>query len=105
MANDTLTLTLVRDGEDVWSHSRTRIFDVTLSDAYVTDGYTMSPHRVGLSRIAGVSVLAVNTAAVGYTVQYNATTGKLIVLTGALAQPAGDTPLDTLTLRLLYIGE
>ena len=106
MANDTLTTVRVADGEDVLgSHQRLTTWDVTLSDAYVTGGYTITPQRFGLKVIRAILVGSVNTAALGYTVQYVSSTGKLAVLTGALAQPAGDTPLDTLSLRLLFIGE
>jgi len=106
VANDTLTTARVADGEDVLgSHQRLTTWDTTLSDSYVTGGYTITPQRFGLKVVRAVLVGEVNTAALGYTVQYVSSTGKLAVLTGAMAQPAGNTDLSTLTLRLLFIGE
>ena len=106
MALDQLTITRVADGEDVLgSHQRLRVWDVVPSNSYPTGGFTITPQRFGLKVIRAVLQGTNNTAALGYVVQYISSTGKLAVLTGALAQPSANTDLSALSFRLAFIGE
>jgi hypothetical protein len=102
MSVDAVTLTAVRNREDVWGGTRTNLFDVTFSTGYPSGGYTFSPHRVGLSTLQAVQNCGGNTAGFAVFAYYNTQTGKLQVM----AQPTGlevpdntDIHLDTLRLR------
>ena len=106
MANDTLVLTAVRNREDVWGRTRTNLFDVTFSDSYVTGGYTLTPHRVGLSTLQGVALEGGNTASLTYLPYFNTTTGKLqVVLNTTGNEVGGNVDIHTITLRLRVEGE
>lgn len=106
MATDTLTITRVPDGEDVLgSHQRLTTWDVVPSNSYPTGGYTITPQRFGMKKIRSITMGRSNTAAVGTLPWYNSQTGKLMMLSGALAQVAGSTDLSTYSYRILFIGE
>lgn len=111
MANDTITLTRVPDGEDVLgSHQRLRIYDLTPSNAYPTGGYTLDPARVGLGTVRAVFTGSSNTAAVGVVPWYNSQTGKLEMLwsagsAAALAEITANTDQSTYSYRLWFLGE
>jgi hypothetical protein len=106
VALDALTLTRVADGEDILgSHQRLTTWDVVPSNSYPTGGYTITPQRFGLKKIRAVITGRSNTAGIGTLPQYNSQTGKLMMLSGALAQVAGSTDLSTFSFRIMFIGE
>ena len=106
MSVDALTLTAVRNREDVWGRTRTNLFDVTLSSGYPTGGYTMAPHRVGFTTLQGIVLEGGSTASISYLPFFNTTTGKLQIVDNTSGTEESDnTDLDAITLRLRFEGE
>jgi hypothetical protein len=58
-----LTLTPVRNGEDIWGRSRTTLYDITLDASYpLTDGYVINAQDIGLKSFLSARVEGGNQA-------------------------------------------
>lgn len=102
-----VTLSRVKNTEDVWGGKRVIAYDVTGDAAYPTGGYSIPPGSVSLKAILGVIAIGENAAGGAYQQVWNIDTGKLQIFypTGggaaspaALADPAvaaGATPVTS----------
>lgn len=101
MSVDALTLTAVRNREDVWGKTRTNVFDVALSAGYPTGGYTFTPARVGLKTLQGVVMVGGNTIAL--LAFFNTSTGKLQIMSNPTGLEIADNVVltgDTVRIRV-----
>ena len=108
-----LTLTRLKDGDNVEGEFFSRIYDVTFDSSYPTGGEAIAPASVGLKVIYGVRLLGVkNTTGAGYKVDWDYDDKKLIVsygdndagADGVFAQVADTTNIATLIVRLQFFG-
>lgn len=84
---------------------------VTFDSSYPTGGESFSPADVGLSSFYLVAVFPDANALPGHVVQYNYTSGKLMVFVeeavaagGPLLEIANTSNLGTLVVRVLCLG-
>ena len=106
MSLDAITITRVKDGEDVLgSHQRLTCWDVVPSNSYPTGGFTIASQRFGLKVIRAVLMGRSNTAGVGTLPWYNSETKKLMLLTGALTEVGSGVDTSTYSYRLWFLGE
>jgi hypothetical protein len=108
-----LTLTRLKDGDNVEGKFFSRIYDVTFDSSYPTGGEAVSPASVGLKHIYGVRVLGVkDTTSAGYKVDWDYDNQKLIVsfgdndagADGVFAQVGNGVSVASLIVRLQFFG-
>ena len=100
------TLTILKDGEDVWGgRCRAVTGSLALDDDYPTNGYPLPLTRFGLKQVWNVIIGTAGDAAAGvYTYFYDVSTQKLLVfLSGVEVSPSGDLSAVT-ALRITMIG-
>lgn len=76
------------------------VADVTGDDSYPTGGYPITPAIFGLTTFDTVLVPSSS----GYTANYNAATGKIVVYASANTQVANAVDLSAVTFRILAMG-
>lgn len=82
-------LTYVQIDQDCGARFRQQMVDITFDSSYPTGGETVSASAIGLGTIYGLSLIATDTEAAGYVIQYNYVTNKLMAFTSAGFTPAG----------------
>ncbi len=80
--------------------------DLTLDNAYPTDGYAISAGAFGARDIFGVSIIGGNAGAGTYNFAWNESANKLMAFkaggaTAAFAETANTTDLSAIILRVL----
>mgnify|MGYP006321710333 FL=1 len=80
--------------------------DLTLDNAYPTDGYAISAGAFGARDIFGVSIIGGNAGAGTYNFAWNESANKLMAFkaggaTAAFAETANNTDLSAIILRVI----
>ncbi len=95
-----ITLSRVKDAEDVWGKHRTVLYDITLDSSYPTGGEAITPREVGLSIIKGAQVMGIKDATSGgVVVQWDYDSQKLMAFRSAGFTPAGTNSKPSFTVE------
>lgn len=96
---------------DIFGRHKVAIVKATFDASYATGGLSFLPRDVGMAEFNFVEVEPDANALPGHVVQYNYTTGKLMVFVeeavaagGPLPEIANASNLATLVVRVLCIG-
>ena len=109
MALDVLTIVASKAAENVAGKLLDQSYKVTLSNSYVTGGYTFPINansrygQIGIHTVEGVIQQGTNTAGIGYTAVWDKQAGKLAIFTGG-SQVSGNTDLSTIIVYLNLKG-
>jgi hypothetical protein len=109
MAASDLTYTKV--ASSVWGDKQVRIYNITFSDGYVTDGFALAASSFGLVAIDAVILSSGGDATTDIAVlpSYDAAAGKLALFYSAgdgdpFDQVASDEDITDITVSALVIG-
>lgn len=109
MALDVLTIVNSKAAENVSGKLLDQSIQVTLSNSYVTGGYTFPANinsrygQVGIRSLEGVTQQGTNTAGIGYTAVWDKQAGKLAIFVAG-AQVDGNVDLSTIIVYLKLFG-
>ena len=118
MASATMTVTAVRGAAGDEGTFRQRFFDLTFSgttDTYVTGGFSLNAHDLGLVQVLGVFEISFSLAAgtaqtTSWVAKYDLATGKIQLLgsngaaPAALAEAATSVQVSTFVIRVSVYG-
>jgi hypothetical protein len=109
MAASTLTYTKV--ASTVWGDKQVRIYDITFSDGYVTDGFALAASSFGLVAIDAVIATSSGDATGDLAVlaAYDKAHGKLALFVSAgdgdlFDQAASDKDISDVSVTVLVVG-
>lgn len=90
------TVTLIKDGYDLWGKHMVQPADVVLG-TYATGGVAITPRQFGLKTFRGVQIIGGNAASAGYNIVFDTTNSKLVAYRSAGFTPAGTNSVPTFT--------